>query len=52
MNCSTVDIPFLSEALSGENIWVILKAANLIRKVWSLQQEKEKNEKKLVWRFV
>ena len=31
MNCSTVDIPFLSEALSGERIWVILKVANLMR---------------------
>ena len=29
MNCSLVDIPFLSEALSGEIIWVILKVANL-----------------------
>ena len=27
MNRSTVDIPFLSEALSGETIWVILKIA-------------------------
>ena len=26
-NRSTVDIPFLSEALSGERIWVILKVA-------------------------
>ena len=25
MNCSMVDITFLSEALSGERIWVILK---------------------------
>ncbi len=29
MNRSLVDIPFLSEALSGEIIWVILKVANL-----------------------
>jgi hypothetical protein len=34
MNRSTVDIPFLSEALSGERILVILKVANLMRKVW------------------
>ena len=33
MNCSTVDIPFLSEALLGERIWVILNVANLMRKV-------------------
>jgi hypothetical protein len=52
MNCSTVDIPFLSEALSGERIWVILKVANLMTKVWWLQQEeKEKKEKKMIWRF-
>ena len=29
MNCSTVDIPFLSETLSGERVLVILKVANL-----------------------
>ena len=55
MNHSTVEIPFLSEALSGERIWVILKVANLMKKVWWLQQEekeeKEKKEKKLIWRF-
>ena len=52
MNCSIVDIPFLTKALSGERIWVILKIANLMRKVWWLwQEEKEKNEKKLFWRF-
>ena len=52
MNCSLVDIPFLSEALSGERIWVILKVSNLMRKVWGLlQEEKEKEEKKLIWRF-
>ena len=34
MNRSTVDIPFLSEALSGEIVKVILKVANLIRKIW------------------
>ena len=34
MNRSTVDIPFLSEALSGKRILVILKVANLMRKVW------------------
>ena len=50
MNRSTVDIPFLSEALLGERIWVILKVANLMRKVWWLwQEEKEKKEKKLIW---
>ena len=49
MNCFTVDIPFLSEALVGEIIWVILKVANLMMKVWWLwQEEKEKKEKKLV----
>ena len=32
MNCSTVDIPFLSEALSGEIIWVILKVAEVTSK--------------------
>ena len=52
MNCFTVGIPFLSEALSGERIWVILKVANLKRKVWWLwQEEKEKKEKKLIWRL-
>jgi hypothetical protein len=52
MNHSTVDIPFLSEALSGERIWVILKVANLMRKVWWLwQEEKEMKEKKLDWRI-
>ena len=52
MNRSTVDIPFLSEALSGERIWVILKVANLMRKVWWFQQEeKEKKDTKLIWRF-
>ena len=46
MNCSTVDIPFLSEAPLGERIWVILKVANLMMKVWWLQQEeKEKKDK-------
>ena len=52
MNSSTVDIPFLSEALSGERIWVMLKVANLMRKIWQLRQEKknENNEKKLFWR--
>jgi hypothetical protein len=49
MNCSTLDILFLSEALSEERIWVILKVANLMRKVWWLQQEEK--EKKLIWRF-
>ena len=29
MSCSTVDIPFLSETLSGERVLVILKVANL-----------------------
>ena len=52
MNCSTVDIPFFSDAFSGERIWVILKVANLMRKVWWLwQEEKEKKKKKLIWRF-
>ena len=52
MNRSTVDIPFLLEVLSEERIWEILKVANLMRKVWWLQQEeKEKKEKKLIWRF-
>jgi hypothetical protein len=53
MKCSTVDIPFLSEALSGERIQVIFKkVANLMRKVWWFrQEEKEKKEKKLIWRF-
>ena len=52
MKRSTVDIPFLSEALSGERIWVILKVANLMRKDWWLQQEEnEEKEKKLIWRF-
>ena len=51
MNCFTVDIPFLSESLSGEMVWVILKVANLMRKVWLLQQEekeKKEKEKKLI----
>ena len=48
MNCSTVDIPFLSEALSGERIWVIWKVANLM---WLQQEEKKKKQKKLLWRF-
>ena len=30
MNCSTVDIPFLSQALSGERISVILKEGLVI----------------------
>ena len=50
MNSSSVDIPFLSEACSGDRIWVILKVADLMRKVWWLwQEEKEKMEKKLIW---
>ena len=48
MNCFLLDIPFLWEALSGERIWVILKVANVMRKVWWLpQEEKEKKEKKV-----
>ena len=42
MNCFTVDIPFLSEVLSRERICVILKVANLMRKVWKLQQKEKK----------
>ena len=49
MNCSLLDIPFLSEALSGERIWVILKVPNLMRKVWWFWQEEK--EKKLIWRL-
>ena len=46
MNRSTVDIPFLSEALSGERIWVILKVANLMRKVWHYHLQVQANPKK------
>ena len=42
MNCSTVDIPFFSEALLGERIWVMEEKEKM---------EKEKKKKKLIWRF-
>ena len=48
MNCSTVDIPFLSEALSGERIGIIFKVGNLMRKVLVIAtggEEEEEGEK-------
>ena len=54
MNRSTVDIPFLSEALSGEIIWVILKVANLNEEGLVIMtgregEEEEKDSLRKVW---
>ena len=48
MNCSTVDIPFLSEALSGERIWVILKVANIMRRFGDCNRRRRRRMKKKV----